>query len=55
MDVRNDTTTGDCSLDEGIQFLIAANRKLQVAGSNTFDLKDCLDQTRISHNAIIVP
>ena len=39
MNVRDDSTTGDCCLDEGIQFFITANSQLQVARGDAFDLE----------------
>jgi hypothetical protein len=39
VDVRNNTTPGNGSLDQGIQFLITANSELQMTGSDTLHLK----------------
>ena len=39
VDVWDNTTASDSSLDEGIELLVATDSKLQVAGSNALDLK----------------
>jgi hypothetical protein len=39
VDVGNDSTTSDGSLDKGIKFFVTANSKLQVTGSNALDLE----------------
>jgi len=38
VDVRNDTTTSDGSLNEHVQLFVTANGKLQVSRSDTFHL-----------------
>jgi hypothetical protein len=37
VDVGNNSTAGDSSLDKGIKFFVTANSKLQVTGSNALD------------------
>ena len=39
MDVWDNTTTGNGSLDESVKFLISTNGKLQVTGSDTLHLQ----------------
>ena len=39
VDVGNDTTASNGSLDKGIKFFVTANSKLQVTGSNALDLE----------------
>ena len=39
MNVRNHTSTGNGSLDEGIEFFISTNGELQVTRSDTLDLE----------------
>ena len=39
VDVRDDTTSGNGSLDQGIQFFVTPNGQLQVARSDTLDLQ----------------
>ena len=39
VDVRNDTSTGNCCLDKRIQFFVTTNSKLQMAGCDTLDLE----------------
>ena len=38
MDVRNDTTTSDGSLNEHVQLFVATNSKLQVSRRDAFHL-----------------
>lgn len=39
MDVWDDSSTGNCSLDESIKFLISTNGELQVTGRDTLHFK----------------
>jgi hypothetical protein len=39
VDVRQDTTESDCGTDEGVEFLVATNGQLEVAGCDTLDLE----------------
>jgi len=39
VDVRNDATTGNGRLDEGVQLFVSSDGKLQVTGSNTLHLQ----------------
>jgi hypothetical protein len=39
VDVRDHTTTGDGGLDQGVELLVTANGKQQVAGGDTFHLQ----------------
>ena len=39
MNVRNDTTTGNGSLDESIKLFVTANGQLKMPGSDTFHLE----------------
>lgn len=39
VDVGDDTTAGDGGLDEGIEFLVTADGKLQVARGDALDLQ----------------
>ena len=39
VNVGDHTTTGDGSLDEGVELLVTTDSELQVAGSYAFDLK----------------
>lgn len=39
MDVRNDTTTGNGGLDQGIELLVTSNGKLQMSWGNSLHLK----------------
>lgn len=39
MDVRDDTTARNGGLDEGVQFLITTDCKLQMAGCDTLHLQ----------------
>ena len=39
MDVWDDTTAGNGSLDQCVELLISADSQLQVAGSDAFDLE----------------
>ena len=39
VDVRNDTTTCDSGLDEGIKLLVTTDSELEIAGSDTLDFQ----------------
>ena len=39
MDVRDDTTTGDGGLDEGVELLVSSNGELQVTRCDTLHFK----------------
>ncbi len=39
MDVGDHTTAGDSSLDQGIEFLVSSDGKLQMSWSNSLDLQ----------------
>jgi hypothetical protein len=39
VDVGDDTTTGDGSLDEGIKLLVTADSQLEMSGSDALDLQ----------------
>ena len=39
VDVGNDSTTGNGSLDEGVEFFVTTNGELQVTGRDTLDLE----------------
>jgi len=39
VDVRDDTTSGDRGLDEGVELLVTADRELQVPGRDTLHLQ----------------
>lgn len=39
MDVRNDATSGDGSLDQAVEFLVSANGELQMARCDTLDFQ----------------
>ena len=39
MNVRNNTTTGNGGLDEGIKLFVTTDGKLKMAGSDTLDLE----------------
>lgn len=39
MDVWDDTTAGNGSLDEGIEFFVTSNGELQMSGCNSLHLK----------------
>lgn len=39
VDMWDDTTTGDGSLDEGVQLLVTADGQLQMAGGHTLHLQ----------------
>lgn len=39
VDVRDDTTTGNGSLDQGVQFFVTPNCQLQVTRRDTLDLQ----------------
>ena len=39
MDMRNDTTAGNGGLDEGVQFFVTTDGKLQMSGSDTLHLQ----------------
>lgn len=39
VDVRNDSTTSNGSLDEGIEFFVSSNGELQVSGSDSLDFE----------------
>lgn len=39
VDVRDDTTTGNGSLDQGVQFFVTPNGQLQVTRRDTLDLQ----------------
>lgn len=39
VDERQDTSSGDCSADELIEFLISSDSELKMTGGNTLDAK----------------
>ena len=39
MDVRDDSAAGDGGLDQGVEFLVTADRELQMAGGDALDLE----------------
>ena len=39
VDVRQDTTEGDRGVDEGVEFLVTADRELQVSGRDALDFE----------------
>ena len=39
VDVRNDTTASNGGLDEGVQFFVTTDGKLQMSGSDTLHLQ----------------
>lgn len=39
VNVGDDTTTGNCGLDEGIELLVSADGKLEMAGSDAFNFE----------------
>jgi hypothetical protein len=39
VDVGENTSEGNCSPDKGVEFFVAANGELEMAGSDTLDLE----------------